>query len=209
VSIGCVEGEGCEWTIVTEPAIEPLTLAQAKAQCRVEVTDENDLFSSYIMAARQAAEERLGRGLLTQTWKLVLPTFAEVIWLPMAAPLASVTTVKYYDGSGVLTTLASTYYTVNTTSRPGSICRAPAQSWPSVQSDRLSGAVEITYVVGWTAAALVPERILQGCRLYVAAQHAERSGMTQDAELGRKAAEACWNDMVYWKPPAYAEAFYA
>jgi hypothetical protein len=53
----------------------------------------------------------------------------------MAAPLQSVTTVKYYDASGVLQTLASTVYQVDTVSQPGRIVLAPTQIWPTVQAN--------------------------------------------------------------------------
>jgi hypothetical protein len=139
----------------------------------------------------------MARGLLTQTWALSLRRFADVIWLPRAAPLQNdVTTapvVQYYDTAGVLQTLASTSYVVDTTSRPGRIVRAPSQSWPAVQSDRLGGAVLVTYVVGWTSAALIPERIKQGLRIYVTWLDGNRDGMDGDHCA---AAEACWNDRV-------------
>ena len=38
------------------PIIEPVTLAEAKAQCRVEYDTDDELLSSYITAARQWAE---------------------------------------------------------------------------------------------------------------------------------------------------------
>ncbi len=165
---------------------------------------ELDQFYSYIKASRQTAEEYMGRGLLTQTWKLTLSRFEDVIWLPMAAPLQSVTTVKYYDTAGVLQTLASTVYTVDTVSRPGRLVRAPVQSWPSVQLDRLSNPVEITYVVGWATAEDVPERIKQGIRLHVAYMQYDREGLDERAKYACQAASMCWSDIVYWKPPACA-----
>ncbi len=198
-----LDGEGCEWGLTTEPVIEPITVADAKNQCAVDVPDDNGLYDSYIIAARQAAEERMARGLLTQTWTLTLPRFADQIWLPMAAPLQSVTTIKYYDTNGVQQTLATSFYTVNTLSRPGSVVRAANTTWPTVQSDLLAAAVEITYVVGWTTAALVPERIKQGCRVYIGYCDLNRDGFTPRADQARQAAEACWNDIVTWKPPRY------
>jgi uncharacterized phiE125 gp8 family phage protein len=194
---------GCEWTLVTPPTGEPVTLDQAKRQCRITSDDENGLIQSYIAAGRQAAEEALGRGLLTQTWTFTSERWAHVLWLPMAAPLQSVTSVKYWDVNGVLQTLAPTVYTVDLVSRPGRIARAAGQTWPSLQSDRRVGRVEITYVVGWTDKALVPERILQGIRSYVGYLDSDREGLDVDAEKARAAAEACWTDRVYWKPPTW------
>lgn len=187
----------CAWIRTVEPAIEPITVDEAKLQARITHTTEDALFFSWIRTARQAAEDYLSRGLLTQTWKLTLDRFVEVIALPMAAPLQSAT-VAYYDSTGVLTTLAPTVYLVNTTSRPGCIERAPSQSWPAVQSDRW-GAVEITYVVGWTTADLVPETIKQGIRAYVAYLECDREGADGTAAL--QAAHSLWSDRVWWTEP--------
>ena len=67
-----------------EPTLEPITLAEAKAQTRITDDYSNELLLSYIRTARAEAEQHLGRGLLTQTWKLALESFADVMSLPMA-----------------------------------------------------------------------------------------------------------------------------
>lgn len=190
-----------QWSLVTAPILEPLTLTEAKLQAKITQTNDDSLITSYIQAAREAAETCLARGLITQTWKLELDRWADVIFLPMAAPLQSVTTVKYYDTAGVQQTLATSGYTVDTGSRPGRVVRAPDQSWPALQADRLSSAVVITYVVGWTTAALVPERIKQGLRLHVTYMDCDREGLSEYGERARQAAEACWDDRVRWIEP--------
>lgn len=190
----------CEWSLVTAPVVEPLTIAEAKQHCRIFVDDDNALIASYITVARQGAEQYLNRAVPPQTWQAQLGGFADVIWLPMAAPLQSVSSVKYYDTAGVLQTLASTYYTVDTVSEPGRVVRAPNQSWPAVQSDRLAPVI-ITYVCGWATVQDIPELIKAGIRLAVEAQNAARGGA--DSAPSMKAAEACWNGygQVFWRPP--------
>lgn len=61
--------------ILTQPAVEPVTLAEAKAHLRVDITDDDLLISSMIIAARQAAEAICRRALCTQTIKMVLDQF--------------------------------------------------------------------------------------------------------------------------------------
>jgi len=197
---------GTGGTVTRTTALEPITLAEAKLQTHITHTDADTLLTSYIVAARQAAEAHMGRGLLPQTWLLSIPEWAESIWLPMAAPLIAVASVKYYNGTGALTTLASTVYTVDTISRPGRIVRAPGQAWVGLQADRSTGRIEITYVVGFASPAFVPERIKQGIRSYVGYLDCDREGLEPDAALARTAAESCWNDQVFWKPPSCAVA---
>lgn len=202
--IGSIRYEpACEWAIVTEPTEEPLTVDAAKRHARITNDDEDALIQSYIKAGRQAAEEYLGRGLLTQTWKFTLEEFAETIWLPMAAPLQSVTSIKYYDIAGVLQTLSPTVYIVETVSRPGKIMRGVSQAWPGLQGGRMGGRVEITYIVGWTAKDQIPERIRQGIRSYVGYLDSDREGLDVDAGKALAAAQACWTDRVFWKAPAW------
>lgn len=190
-----------QWVRTVAPVIDPITLQDVKDHARITQTQGDATTNHYIKAATEAAEQSMNRGLITQTWQLTLRWFADVMWLPMAAPLQTVSTVKYYDVDGVLQTLASTYYEVDTTARPGRILRAANQSWPALQSGKLGGRVVITYVVGYTTAALVPERIKQGIRLYVSCMDSDRDGMDPNGSRGRDAAESCWNDKVYAVEP--------
>lgn len=196
-----------EWTLVTGPAEEPIPLTEAKLHASIVQDDDNVLVDAYLRAARQAAELHLGRGLLTQTWAAQFSGFADEMWLPMAAPLqndpdatpSTAPVVQYYDVDGVLQTLATSSYLVDTRSEPGCIRRAPNQSWPSVQCDR-DRPVVITYVCGWTNADDVPELIKQGIRVYMAGVESDRAG----AAVGSvAAAERCWDlaGRVHWRPP--------
>ncbi len=191
-----------EWTLVTAPMQEPLTLDEAKSHCSITQDDDNANVNAYLMAARGAAEQYLNRALFTQTWKLQLSDFADVIWLPMAAPLASVTSVQYYATDGTLTTLSSSAYTVDTTSEPGRIVRAPNTAWPAVQAARLVTVI-VTYVCGWSSVEDIPELMKQGIRLAIAAADADRTGGAVESAAAMKAAEACWNmaGRIYWREP--------
>lgn len=186
------------WTRTVEPVLDPIDTTEAKLHARIPSADtSNDtVILSYIRSATKAAEDYMARGILTQTWKLVRDTFEDVMYLPMAAPLASVTSVKYYDVNGTLQTLATTVYDVDTVSRPGRIALATNQTWPSTVASRLAGVVEITYVVGFTSAALIPERIKQGIRMMVAYRIADREGGDASFDRAMKAAHACWDDRV-------------
>ena len=48
-------------TLITPAAAEPITLAEARAQCRIDGTDEDALLTIAIAAARSRAEHETGR----------------------------------------------------------------------------------------------------------------------------------------------------
>lgn len=54
---------------------EPVTLAEAKAHCRIQFDDFDTLISDLIVTARQDIETRLRQALITQTWRLYLDGF--------------------------------------------------------------------------------------------------------------------------------------
>lgn len=198
----------CHWTLVDAPNEEPVTVGELKMQARITHDEQDALLDSYIKAAREEAESYMGRGLLTQIWQMTLSDFADVMPLPMAAPLRVVTIasvdypkVQYYDANGTLQTLATTIYDTDLIARPGRIVLKAGQSWPTLQSLRQSGRVVITYVVGEANATDIPERIKQGIRLYASSLDADRDGMELTAQQAREAAYRCWGDRVYWTPP--------
>lgn len=176
---------------VTGPAQEPVTIDEIKGQARVTHSREDASLAAYIGTAREIGESYTGRGFFTQTWRLDLSEFVDVLPLPMAAPLQSVTSVQYYATDGTLTTLASSVYIADTLSTPGRIVRAPSQSWPATQADRVF-PIRVTYVVGWSDVALIPEAFKQGIRFYAAYLHLDREGMLADGVAARSAAEASW-----------------
>ncbi|KFF50461.1 hypothetical protein GY26_01865 [Gammaproteobacteria bacterium MFB021] len=55
--------------LIAPPAVEPVTLGEAKAQARVEHDDDDELILRLIASARSSAEQRTGRALITQTWE--------------------------------------------------------------------------------------------------------------------------------------------
>lgn len=64
--------------------MEPITLEQAKLYCRVDNTVEDTLIQTMIVAARQAAEARCGRGMSMEDWPDGYPEQARIwmlIWI--------------------------------------------------------------------------------------------------------------------------------
>lgn len=152
-------------SVITAPASEPITLAEAKLHCKSETDADDARFTSWIVAAREVAEMRTNRALITQTREVKFSDWpgTDSKGMPMVfrlpgAPLTSVASVKYYDTDGTEQTLASTVYDVLTASMPGEVVLKPGQSWPAIQSGK-RGPITIRYVCGHANAAAVPEDI--------------------------------------------------
>ncbi len=139
--------------LISQPASEPVTLAEAKDHLRIEHELDNAFITLVVKAAREHAEKHCWRGFVTQTWELVAERFPEkdFICLPKGT-LASVTSVKYLDTDGAEQTLATSEYLVDTTSAPPRIRLAYGKSWPATRDQY--NAVVVRYVVGSTVDAV-------------------------------------------------------
>lgn len=171
--------------LLLAPSVEPLTLAEAKAHCRVDVADDDALITSLIVAARQVAEHLTARALVTQQWRLTLDAFPDAaIDLPLP-PLASVESVKYRDAAGVLQTLDAAAYTVHTSALVGQVAPAYGQTWPSARDQR--EAVVIDFTAGYGNAAAVPQAIKQWLLLSIGGWYSRRDALdlAQPFELPR------------------------
>jgi uncharacterized phiE125 gp8 family phage protein len=135
-------------TLVTAPAVEPISLTEAKAHLRVSHSNDDTLISMYIRAAREYVEGEhgfLGRALVTQTWRLTLDEFpTNEIKIPLP-PLQSVVNVYYDDSDGNEQTVDSDLYYVDTASEPGWV--VPVAIWPT-PLDAIN-AVRIDFIAGY------------------------------------------------------------
>lgn len=134
--------------LVTPPATEPIDLTEAKLQCRVDGTDEDDLLTLYISAARQFVENYTGRALISQTWELVLDDFSDTMMLPKG-PAQSITSITYYDTDEVLQTLATDQYVLDSASDPAWVVKPTDVTFPTV-AEGVNNVI-IRFVAGYSA----------------------------------------------------------
>ncbi len=153
-----------------EPAIEPVTLAEARAHLRVDDTSENDYITALITVAREHAESLTDRQFITATYALRLddfPRWSCAIIRPPRPRLIAVSSLTYVDTAGATQTLDAAAYQVDTVSEPGRILPAYGLTWPSARIQ--ANAVTITYTSGYGAtAAVVPKAIRQAILMLVA-----------------------------------------
>lgn len=170
-------------TLVTAPVGSVVQLQDAKDHCRVTIEDENKLIQSYINTATVECEKLIDghRQFLTATYDVdVWGWWDGPLQLPRPK-LASVGSVKYYDTDGTQQTLASTYYTVRTPWRqPGTIERAPDQTWPSYQDDR-NYPLTIRFTSGFGTSGSVPDEIKYAIKVLVANMYENRGCISTEA----------------------------
>ncbi len=135
-------------TVITGPALEPVTLAEAKLWCKVDLTTDDDLIEDVLIpAARALVEDIIDQCIQTQTLELCLDEWPDGPILLPKGPLQSVTSIKYKDSDGLETTWGASNYIVDTDSRPGRVVLAWGCSYPSF-SMYPSNPIRVRYVAG-------------------------------------------------------------
>ena len=168
--------------LTVEPGSEPATVDEVKLDARIDGPELDATIALLIKAARRRCEDLTGRALITQTWQLVLDTFPPDGIRVGKLPIASITSIQYYDSTGTLQTLASDTYTLDADRLPGWIYEAGLNTWPSVRSEENS--VIITFVAGYgDAAEDVPAELRYWIRAQAAAAVHAQSAQT-DASVG-------------------------
>jgi uncharacterized phiE125 gp8 family phage protein len=150
--------------LLTAPAVEPLTLAEAKAFLRVETNDDDDVIAALTAGARIHVEANTRRALITQSWRLSAdrwPADGRIAVLP--APLQSLTAARVYDETNTNHPVDTQAFVVDVAG--STLAFAP---WALPMPGRLAAGIELDVVVGYGDAALdVPEPLRQAIRLLI------------------------------------------
>ena len=153
--------------LLTPPAVEPVTLAVAKAFLRVEHDDDDDVIATLIAAARSQIEAQARRALITQTWQLIRDS-----WPPdgrlkaLPSPLGAVLAARTYDAEGAPHAIDLQAFTVDKAAAPAIIAFVP---WSMVAPGRAVAGIEIDIEVGYgDDPADVPQPLRQAISLLVA-----------------------------------------
>jgi uncharacterized phiE125 gp8 family phage protein len=193
------------YALVTPPASEPITRAEAKLHLRI-ITDPADtsthpddaLIDALIAAARQFAEQETKRSLMTQTWKYTADAFPRgdvfqsSAWLrefsiPDQAlvlekgPVSAVASITYLDMTGQPQTMASTDYTVDASSPLARITPVFGKIWPPTLPQ--IGAVQVQFTAGYGDASAVPSGIKAWMKLRVGALYENREEIVVGTRL--------------------------
>ncbi|MEM1345185.1 MAG: head-tail connector protein [Pseudomonadota bacterium] len=141
-------------SVLTPPAAEPVTVAEAKVHSRIDGSHEDTLIAALIRAAAEAIEHRTRHRLMRQTVRLTMRRFPRRIQLPVW-PVVSVQQIAWDDINRAEQVLDPSRYILIEDQRPREIAPAYGLTWPTPIADYNS--VRVDLVVGHaTAPAGVP-----------------------------------------------------
>lgn len=152
--------------VTTDPAIEPVTLTEAKAHLVVEHNLDDTLITTLITTAREYVETYTRRSLITRELTAKYDFFPP--WFEILnSPLLSITSINYLDTDGNNTLLASSNYDEDTNSTPARVTQAHGATWPSTRTG-VPNVVTIVYQAGYgPAASDVPNPIKHAILMYI------------------------------------------
>ena len=115
----------------TAPAVEPITLDEAKLHLKVDSADDNALISALITTARQLAERETKRAFITQTWEMFLDYALPEIDIPKPPLQLTGLAIKVIDEAGSEAVVDPTTYDVDDSENsPGRVKLRSGCSWP-------------------------------------------------------------------------------
>ncbi len=170
--------------LTSGPAVEPVSVSEAKAHLRLDGDVEDVLVGSLIVTSRLHVEAALGLALIHQGWRLSLdrwPGLREPVRFPLR-PIASVTSVTVYAEDGTPAILPSESYLLDGHALSPRLIPQEG-GWP--RPGRRANGIEIAFEAGIGAAAAdVPAPLRHAILLLVAHWYEHRDPL----EIGQAAA---------------------
>ncbi len=148
------------------PAVEPVTLAEAKAHLRLDATDEDALVLVLIRAAREYLEAATGLCLIARPLRLYLDDWPGTRVIEITrGPVQTIETVTVYDAAGLPVEVDLAGYVLDGTARPA---RLVLPERP--ETARAVNGIEIDFTAGFgESGADVPDGLKRALLLHVAA----------------------------------------
>jgi len=181
-----------EYRVTTPVATEPVSLAEARLQCKIDSDDTSHdaALGTLITTAREYAEHYTGHAVAPQTLEVALDEFPDdeddAIVLPRC-PVTSITSIKYTDLAGTEQTLSSTKYTLSPYGEARRLMPTFANYWPTTQD--IMNSVRIVQVCGYTA-ELLPKAIKQAMLVHIELESPLNPHTPAERETMEKARDA-------------------
>ncbi len=151
--------------LLSAPALEPVSVAEAKAYLRVDHDDDDAVIAALIAAARGHVEALTRRGLIAQTWRFVRDS-----WPPdgrmrlRSGPLRSLIAARVFDAGGTASSIDIASFVLD---KANDTIAAPA--WALPPPGRAIAGIELDVQLGYgMAAGDVPDALRHAIRMLTA-----------------------------------------
>ena len=160
--------------LTAAPAIEPVTLAEAKAHLRVDHADEDAFIASLIVTSRLHIEAALGLALITQGWTESVDAWPAGREIELSLrPVQSIDLIRVVTGPSTFATLSALDFVLDGSAAKSRIVWQAAASRP-IPAQPASG-IEIAFTAGYgDAAADVPAPIRHALLILLAHWYEQR-----------------------------------
>lgn len=165
--------------LITPPALEPVSLTDAKAHLRLDGADDDQLVAAAITAARVHVEAKTRRVLIEQGWRVYLDAWPKqrIVIIPVA-PLLAVDGVTVFDPAGDPIIVDAADYEVDTVAVPG---RLFLSSPVPVLVGRAVNGIEIDVTAGYGPTSIdVPAPLRQAIMMLTAHWYEHRGAVGHD-----------------------------
>lgn len=156
------------------PALEPVSLAEAKAHLRITHTDDDQTISTLITTARAAVEAECQCRMIAQGWSVFLDRWppCRSVALPVW-PVLSITDVITYGEMDTPATIDPAHYVLDQVSRPARLAFRQGRTPPA--PGRAVNGIEIRLTAGFgTQAQNMPAPLRQVVLVTLAQLYAQR-----------------------------------
>lgn len=154
-------------------ATSPVTLAEAKAQLRVDGTDEDTYITALIAAATAFVGEKAGRVMAEETWAASYSSITGDLVLPKS-PVQELVSVTYYDADNALQNYSVGDLYLFLTDDYSTVRPKPTKAWP--QTAIREDAITVTFKAGYTT---LPTELSMAVLLTVAHFYEHRSAVDE------------------------------
>lgn len=171
------------YKLVTAASVTPISLTEVKTFLKLDVSDtsEDTLITMFIEAATDYAEKYTRRDFINKTYITYRDQFEDIIEI-RRSKLQSVSFVKYYNTSNVLTTLSASIYALTDEVDYSSVFLAYNQEWPTVLTYGQLQPIQIQFVAGYGAlATAVPSLLRIALLQHVVNMYENRGDCTSDS----------------------------
>lgn len=170
---------------VAYPAVEPVTLEQARLHLRLDAIDSNGhpddpLVEGLISAAREWSESFTGQTLAGIGYELRLDEFTDSIELPVK-PVREVTEITYVDADDVTQTVDPELYELSADPFAPILTAATTNGWPEGTDVRISFTAGYLPEADSSGLPFVPASIRAAMLLIIGHLYANREETTAQA----------------------------